>query len=51
MALGHKHIPATYDGALEKADVTDVAALRLIFQKHNFTQVYHLAAVLSVTGE
>lgn len=36
---------------IEKADITDAVRLREVFQKHNFTQVYHLAAMLSVGGE
>ena len=51
IALGHNRIPESYDGPLEKADVKDVVTLRGIFAKHGITQVYHLAAILSVTGE
>lgn len=50
VALGHSRIPENFSGILEKADVADVSRLRDVFAKHQFTQVYHLAALLSVTG-
>lgn len=51
VSLGHSRIPEKFDGIIEKADITDVGKLREIFTRHKFTQVYHLAALLSVTGE
>lgn len=51
VSLGHSRIPENFDGVIEKADITDVAKLRELFAKYNFTQVYHLAALLSATGE
>lgn len=49
--MGHKYIPASYDGPLEKADITDISALRSILARHGITQIYHLAALLSIAGE
>jgi nucleoside-diphosphate-sugar epimerase len=51
VALGHTKIPEGFEGIVERADVTDVAKLREVMEKHQITQVYHLAALLSVTGE
>jgi nucleoside-diphosphate-sugar epimerase len=39
------------DGKFEILDVLNYAALSEFIQKNDFTQVYHLAAVLSATGE
>jgi nucleoside-diphosphate-sugar epimerase len=35
----------------EMLDVTDAAALAAVVQRHEVTQIYHLAAALSATGE
>lgn len=51
IALGHSRIPESFTGVIEKADVADITRLKEIFTKYQFTQVYHLAALLSVTGE
>lgn len=37
--------------AHEALDVTDAAALAAVAKRHNVTQVYHLAAALSASGE
>lgn len=37
--------------AHEALDVTDAAALQTVVKRHKVTQVYHLAAALSATGE
>lgn len=37
--------------AHEMLDVTDAAALAAVVKRHGITQVYHLAAALSATGE
>ena len=37
--------------AHEMLDVTDAAALRTVAHRHGITQVYHLAAALSASGE
>ncbi len=39
------------DGVFELLDVKDSQALRAIVDKHEVTQVYHLAAILSAKGE
>jgi nucleoside-diphosphate-sugar epimerase len=36
---------------LEKGDVTDKERFREICLKHKITQIYHMAAILSATGE
>lgn len=51
IALGHRKIPQDFDGLLEKGDVTDIGSLKALIEKHNITQVYHLAGVLSAVGE
>jgi nucleoside-diphosphate-sugar epimerase len=51
VALGHSKVPEGFEGVVERADVTDVGKLREVMEKHQITQVYHLAALLSVTGE
>ncbi|MCC9166427.1 NAD-dependent epimerase/dehydratase family protein [Pontibacter harenae] len=38
-------------GPFEKIDVLDTQNLRELASKYKFTQIYHLAAVLSATGE
>ena len=35
----------------ETLDVTDAGALATIVKRHHITQIYHLAAALSATGE
>lgn len=49
--LGHRHIPNNFDGELEKGDVTDKERFKEICIKHKITQIYHMAAILSATGE
>ncbi len=43
--------PRSYSGAFEKADVRDAEALRRVVEAHDIGAVYHLASLLSVTGE
>jgi len=43
--------PVSDDGQYEQLDVTDGARLTEIIQRHKITQVYHLAALLSSSGE
>eukprot|EP00919_Chromeraceae_sp_WS-2016_P011809 GHVR01027578.1.p1 GENE.GHVR01027578.1~~GHVR01027578.1.p1 ORF type:complete len:116 (-),score=16.52 GHVR01027578.1:641-988(-) len=49
IALGH-HIPTDFKGIVEKGDIRNYE-LKNIIEKHKINQIYHLAAVLSVTGE
>lgn len=51
IALGHSTIPKDFNGKLEKGDVTNKEQLKDIIKQHSITEVYHLAAVLSVVGE
>lgn len=51
VALGHRNIPADFQGVLETADATDKEALEGIIQKHSINTVYHLVSLLSATGE
>ena len=50
IALGHHKIPADFDGVVEKGDINNVEDLRRVIEKHSITQIYHLAALLSVSG-
>ncbi len=50
VATDVKPLPAT-DGNFELLDVLDTAGLDRLLQKGQFTQIYHLAAVLSAVGE
>ncbi len=51
VALGHSHIPDDYEGPLEKGDVRDEKFLEELWEKYDFDEVYHLASILSATGE
>lgn len=46
-----KESPALSNNPFEKLDALDAKALFDIVKKHQITQVYHLAALLSATGE
>jgi nucleoside-diphosphate-sugar epimerase len=54
VALGHsKTPPAEFvsNGPFESADATDKEALAKIIEKYGITIIYHLASLLSATGE
>jgi len=51
IALAHKEIPEHFDGIAEKGDVRDNEAMKNIIEKHSITQIFHLASLLSATGE
>jgi len=51
IALAHKEIPEHFDGIAEKGDVRDNEAMKSIIEKHSITQIFHLASLLSATGE
>jgi len=51
VALGHRHIPDDYEGVLETGDVRNKEEMEEIIEKHDITQVYHLASLLSAIGE
>src|SRR4051812_21438721 len=46
-----KESPALANNPFEKLDALDGKALFEVVKKHQITQVYHLAAMLSATGE
>lgn len=50
-ALGNKTIPKDFTGRLVKGDVREAASLQHIVKKHQITDIYHLAGLLSVGGE
>ncbi len=49
--LGHRHIPENFDGVIERGDVRNREDLRSLIEKYNITQIFHLASLLSATGE
>lgn len=51
IALGHRNIPADFDGVLEHGDIVDKNKLKEIVEKHQVTQIYHLASLMSAAGE
>lgn len=51
VALGHKNIPDSFSGIVEKAEITDKKALEEIIEKYNIDTVYHLVSILSANGE
>lgn len=51
VALGHRNIPENYDGVLEKGDTRNAEDIKSVIEKHGITQIYHLASLLSATGE
>ena len=54
VAAGHTTAPGTAlreSGPFETLDVTDQAALATVMDKHAITEIYHMAALLSVVGE
>ena len=51
VALGHRNIPKDFDGIVEKGEVTDEKTLEKIIKKHKIDTIYHLASLLSATGE
>ncbi|MCJ8167206.1 NAD-dependent epimerase/dehydratase family protein [Pontibacter sp. E15-1] len=46
-----KHAELRDSGPFERVDVLDTNVLGTLVSKYKFTQIYHLAAVLSATGE
>jgi nucleoside-diphosphate-sugar epimerase len=53
VAIGHKRRPtgALADGPYEVVDMLDMDAIAEAAQRHRVDSIYHLAALLSVTGE
>jgi len=51
VALGHNYIPEDYDGVLEQGDVKDRDFMESLWKEYDIDEVYHLASLLSATGE
>ncbi len=51
VALGHRHIPDDYEGVLEQGGVEDKEFMEGLWKEYDFDEVYHLASLLSATGE
>ncbi|MFP4001970.1 MAG: NAD-dependent epimerase/dehydratase family protein, partial [Thermoplasmata archaeon] len=51
VALCHTEKPEDYDGPLEQGDVRDEEFMESLWDKYDFDEVYHLASLLSATGE
>jgi nucleoside-diphosphate-sugar epimerase len=54
VAMGRKTKPSTEllnSGPFEFGDITDKASIHKIVEKHDIDTIYHMAAVLSATGE
>lgn len=51
IALDYNDFPEDYEGPTEKADVRDRDELESLWKEHEFEEVYHLASLLSATGE
>ena len=49
--LSHHHMEIMNSGPFEKMDIMDEKLLGSIVKKHNITQIYLLAALLSATAE
>ena len=51
IALDYSSPPEDYDGVILKGDVRDEERMRDLWMKYEFDEVYHLASLLSATGE
>ncbi len=51
IALGHRNIPADFEGILEKGDIQDEECIARLIEKYKITQIYHLASLMSAAGE
>lgn len=51
IALAHKNISEDFNGIVEEGDVKEKELIGKIIQKYKITQIYHLASLLSATGE
>jgi nucleoside-diphosphate-sugar epimerase len=51
IAVGHRHIPETFDGIVEQAELPNKEILKNLIKKHNIGTVYHLVSLLSAKGE
>lgn len=51
IALGHRNIPESFTGILERGDIRNKGEMEDIIRRNKITQVYHLASLLSAVGE
>jgi len=51
IALGHRNIPESYTGILERGDIRNKDQMEAVITKYRITQVFHLASLLSAVGE
>lgn len=51
VALGHRNISENFEGIIEVCCITEMEKLRKIVKKHQIKTVFHLASLLSATGE
>ena len=51
VALAHSKVPEDFDGILEKGDVCNRKFMSEITKKHDITEIYHLASLLSAGAE
>jgi nucleoside-diphosphate-sugar epimerase len=51
ISVARQTIDPSFSGIVEKGDVTDKGFLREVVEKHQITEMYHLAGLLSAGGE
>jgi nucleoside-diphosphate-sugar epimerase len=51
ICLGHNNIPSDFDGILEQGDTSNREDMQKLIDKYEITEIYHLASLLSATGE
>lgn len=51
ISVARQTVDTTFTGIVEMGDVTDAAFIRSLIEKHQITEVYHLAGLLSAGGE
>lgn len=51
IALGNRHVPADFDGIVERGELPNKQLLVDLIKKYNIDTIYHLVSLLSATGE
>lgn len=51
VALGHKHVPSSFKGIVEQAEIEDRDQIIRIVKKYKIDTIYHLVSLLSAKGE
>lgn len=51
VCMAHKKVPASFDGVVVQGDCRDEVFMRRVVKDHNINTIYHLASLLSATGE